>query len=38
MVAQTQLSVAPLCAWILLAHIVLGLFLAWAGSRSSRLS
>jgi hypothetical protein len=38
MVAQTQLSVAPLCAWILLAHIVLGLFLAWAGSRTSRLS
>lgn len=38
MVAQTQLSVAPLCAWILLAHIVLGLFLAWAGARASRLS
>jgi ABC-type multidrug transport system ATPase subunit len=37
MVAQTQLSLAPLCAWVLLAHIVLGLFLAWAGTRASRL-
>jgi hypothetical protein len=37
MVAQTQLSLAPLCAWMLAAHVVLGLFLAWAGVRSNRI-
>lgn len=37
MVAQTQLSLAPLCAWMLASHVMLGLFLAWAGVRSNRI-
>jgi ABC-type multidrug transport system ATPase subunit len=38
MVAQTALSDAALCTWMLSAHIVIGLFLAWAGTRASRMS
>lgn len=37
MVAQTALSPAALCAWVLLAHIAAGLFLAWTGTRTSRM-
>lgn len=37
MVAQTALSPAGLCIWVLFAHIVSGLFLAWAGARASRI-
>jgi hypothetical protein len=38
MVAQTALSDAILCTWILTAHIVIGLFLAWTGTRMSRMN
>ncbi|MGH8047914.1 MAG: ATP-binding cassette domain-containing protein [Chthoniobacterales bacterium] len=38
MVAQTVLSEARLCTWMLTAHIIAGLFLAWTGSRTSRMS
>ncbi len=38
MVAQTELSDALLCTWMLAAHIIIGLFLAWTGSRMSRMS
>lgn len=38
MVAQTALSDALLCTWMLTAHIIIGLFLAWAGTRMSRMS
>jgi len=37
MVVQTGLSPAMLCVWVLIAHIVLGLFLAWGGCRTSRM-
>lgn len=35
-VTQTTLSAEALCVWVLLSHVVLGLFLAYMGSRSSR--
>ncbi len=38
MVAQTALSEASLCIWVLAAHIVAGLFLAWIGARASRMN
>ncbi len=38
MVVQTSLSPEKLCAWVLCAHIVLGLFFAWVGARASRIS
>ena len=38
MVAQTALSEARLCIWMLSAHIVIGLFLAWTGARASRMN
>lgn len=37
LVAQTALSDARLCIWVLTAHIVAGLFLAWAGTKTSRM-
>jgi ABC transport system ATP-binding/permease protein len=37
MVAQTALSEARLCMWVLTAHIVTGLFLAWIGTRANRM-
>lgn len=37
MVAQTALSPGALCTWVLLAHVVAGLFLAWSGTRASRM-
>jgi ABC-type multidrug transport system, ATPase component len=37
MVAQTGLSPASLCLWVLGSHIVIGLFVAWIGSQRSRL-
>jgi len=37
MVVQTGLSPAMLCIWVLIIHIALGLFLAWAGCRNSRM-
>ncbi len=37
MVAQTALSPASLCLWVLCSHIVIGLFVAWIGSQRSRL-
>ncbi|MGC1480680.1 MAG: ATP-binding cassette domain-containing protein [Chthoniobacterales bacterium] len=36
MVVQTALSPAALCAWILVGHILAGLFLAYTGSKSTR--
>jgi ABC-type multidrug transport system ATPase subunit len=38
MVVQTALSPAAKCAWVLSIHVVVGLFLAWTGSRSSRMT
>ncbi|MDD5200729.1 MAG: ATP-binding cassette domain-containing protein [Terrimicrobiaceae bacterium] len=38
MVVQTALSPAALCAWVLLAHVIIGLVLAWLGSRTNRMS
>jgi len=38
MVAQTALSEAALCMWVLTAHIVIGLFIAWTGARASRMN
>ncbi len=38
MVVQTALSPAAQCAWVLSIHILVGLFLAWTGSRISRMS
>jgi ABC-type multidrug transport system ATPase subunit len=38
MVAQTALSPAVLCLWVLGSHIVIGLFVAWIGSQRSRLN
>ncbi len=38
MVAQTALSDALLCTWMLTAHIIIGLFLAWTGTRMSRMN
>ncbi len=35
-VTQTPLSALPLCLWVLCCHIVLGLFLAYAGCKNSR--
>ncbi len=35
-VTQTGLSGSGLCLWVLLCHILIGLFMAWAGSRSAR--
>lgn len=38
MVVQTALSPAAKCAWVLCIHIVVGLLLAWTGSRASRMT
>jgi len=38
MVVQTALSPAAKCAWVLCIHVVVGLFLAWTGSRASRMT
>jgi hypothetical protein len=35
-VSETDLSAIPLCFWVLGTHIVLGLFLAYAGCKHSR--
>jgi hypothetical protein len=35
-VTQTVLSDVPVCIWVLAFHIILGLFIAFAGSKSSR--
>ncbi len=35
-VTQTKLAPAPLCAWVLACHIVLGLMLAYTGCKNSR--
>lgn len=37
MVVQTSLSPETLCAWVLAAHIAIGLFLAWIGTHMSRM-
>lgn len=37
MVVQSALSPAALCLWVLVAHVIVGLFLAWAGVRRSRM-
>lgn len=36
LVSQTKLAAAPLCIWVLVTHIVLGLFIAYTGCKSSR--
>ncbi|MDB6155561.1 MAG: abc-2 type transporter [Chthoniobacteraceae bacterium] len=36
LVTQTQLASAPLAIWVLLTHILLGLFIAYTGAKSSR--
>jgi hypothetical protein len=36
LVSQTKLAAAPLCVWVLVTHIVLGLFIAYTGCKSSR--
>jgi hypothetical protein len=36
LVTQTSLSVQALCLWVLVSHVVIGLFLAYMGSRSAR--
>lgn len=38
MVAQTALSPASLCLWVLGSHIIIGLFVAWIGSQRGRLN
>jgi ABC-type multidrug transport system ATPase subunit len=38
MVVQTALSPAALCTWILTAHLVAGLFLAYTGAKTTRLA
>jgi ABC-type multidrug transport system ATPase subunit len=35
-VTQTHLSDAPLCVWVLMCHVILGLLLAYTGCKSSR--
>jgi len=35
-VAQTNLSAVPVCVWVLCFHVLLGLLLAYTGSRNSR--
>jgi hypothetical protein len=35
-VTQTEPANGMLCAWVLLAHVIFGLFLAYTGSRNSR--
>jgi ABC-type multidrug transport system ATPase subunit len=35
-VAQTNLSAVPVCVWVLCFHVLLGLMLAYTGSRNSR--
>ena len=36
LVSQTKLSAAPLSIWVLIAHVVLGLFFAYTGCKNSR--
>jgi hypothetical protein len=36
MVAQTQLSPASLCIWVLVIHVFIGLFVAWIGCLQAR--
>jgi ABC transport system ATP-binding/permease protein len=36
LVSQTQLSAVSLCCWVLASHVVVGLYLAWIGSRKAR--
>lgn len=38
MVVQTALSPAALCLWVLVAHVIFGLFIAWVGCRNSRMA
>jgi hypothetical protein len=35
-ITQTEPANGMLCMWVLLAHVVFGLFLAYTGSRNSR--
>ena len=35
-VTQTSLSDVPVCVWVLAVHVLLGLFIAFTGSKSSR--
>ncbi len=36
LVTQTGLSAEALCIWVLVSHVVIGLFMAFAGSRTAR--
>ncbi len=36
LVTQTKLAAVPLCLWVLASHVVIGLGVAYAGSRSAR--
>jgi ABC-type multidrug transport system ATPase subunit len=36
LVTQTKLAALPLCLWVLASHVVIGLCVAYAGSRSAR--
>lgn len=36
MISQTPLSTGDLCLWVLMAHILLGLFVGYAGCKNSR--
>ncbi|MEO6054360.1 MAG: ATP-binding cassette domain-containing protein [Chthoniobacterales bacterium] len=36
LVAQTQLSATELCLWVLVFHVIIGLFIAWAGCQRTR--
>ena len=35
-VTQTKLAAAPLCAWVLVCHVLLGVLLAYVGCKNSR--
>lgn len=36
LVSQTKLAAAPLSIWVLVAHVIVGLFIAYTGCKSSR--
>ena len=38
MVVQTALSPAALCLWVLMSHVVIGLFAAWIGCQQRRMA
>jgi len=38
MVVQTALSPAALCLWVLMSHVVMGLFAAWIGCQQRRMA